>query len=189
MGPASVSDGIWKKYHDLPFLLKILSIRKALSIQAHPDKVLGARLHAEFPTIYKDPNHKPEMAVALTTFEAFIGFRPLEEIATNIEGYPEFASIVGEAGVEFLALARSGSQDRTANKKALKKVFSALQHTPQDSIATAVRALIARIRHSSGGLDHLLLRLHSEFPDDVGTFCALMLNYVSLAPGSAIFLA
>lgn len=43
---------------DLPFLFKILSIRKALSIQAHPDKTLGARLFAEFPENYKDPNHK-----------------------------------------------------------------------------------------------------------------------------------
>lgn len=43
---------------DLPFLFKILSIRKALSIQAHPDKVLGSRLFKEFPQNYKDPNHK-----------------------------------------------------------------------------------------------------------------------------------
>lgn len=50
---------VYEQYHgDLPFLFKILSIRKALSIQAHPDKVLGARLFEEFPENYKDPNHK-----------------------------------------------------------------------------------------------------------------------------------
>lgn len=43
---------------DLPFLFKILAIRKALSIQAHPDKTLAERLHQERPEIYKDPNHK-----------------------------------------------------------------------------------------------------------------------------------
>ena len=50
----------------LPFLLKVLSIQKALSIQAHPDRELASRLHLERPHIYKDPNHKPEIAIALT---------------------------------------------------------------------------------------------------------------------------
>lgn len=47
----------------LPFLLKVLSVNKALSIQAHPNKVHAAFLHRERPEIYKDPNHKPEMAI------------------------------------------------------------------------------------------------------------------------------
>lgn len=45
----------------LPFLFKVLSIRKALSIQVHPNKEEAERLHAEHPEIYKDPNHKPEV--------------------------------------------------------------------------------------------------------------------------------
>jgi mannose-6-phosphate isomerase len=57
--PALSTDAIYKQYNgDLPFLFKILSIRKALSIQAHPDKTLGARLFKDFPENYKDPNHK-----------------------------------------------------------------------------------------------------------------------------------
>lgn len=39
------TDEIYKQYNgDLPFLFKIQSVGKALSIQAHPDKELGARL-------------------------------------------------------------------------------------------------------------------------------------------------
>lgn len=38
---------------NLPFLFKVLAIRKALSIQAHPDKQLAERLHKECPDIYK----------------------------------------------------------------------------------------------------------------------------------------
>lgn len=45
----------------LPFLFKILSIRKALSIQVHPNKAQAEKLHAQHPEIYKDPNHKPEV--------------------------------------------------------------------------------------------------------------------------------
>ena len=36
----------------LPFLFKVLSIRKALSIQAHPNKKLAAELHARDPRNY-----------------------------------------------------------------------------------------------------------------------------------------
>jgi mannose-6-phosphate isomerase len=39
----------------LPFLFKVLSIRKALSIQAHPNKKLAEQLHA------KDPKNYPGM--------------------------------------------------------------------------------------------------------------------------------
>ncbi|KAL0044209.1 hypothetical protein WJX82_004352 [Trebouxia sp. C0006] len=54
----------------LPFLFKVLSVETALSIQSHPDKELAERLHAQHPEIYKDSNHKPEMALAITDFEA-----------------------------------------------------------------------------------------------------------------------
>ena len=54
----------------IPFLYKILSVDSPLSIQAHPDKELAAKLHGEFPDIYPDPNYKPEMVIAVTDFEA-----------------------------------------------------------------------------------------------------------------------
>lgn len=37
----------------LPFLFKVLSIGKALSIQAHPNKELAERLHKERGDVYK----------------------------------------------------------------------------------------------------------------------------------------
>ena len=53
---------------ELPFLSKVLSVAKALSIQAHPNRALAQQLHKAAPEVYKDGNHKPEMAIALTTF-------------------------------------------------------------------------------------------------------------------------
>lgn len=38
---------------NLPFLFKVLSIEKALSIQTHPDKKTAEELHAKQPDIYK----------------------------------------------------------------------------------------------------------------------------------------
>ena len=37
---------------NLPFLFKVLSINKALSIQTHPDKKTAEQLHARQPTVY-----------------------------------------------------------------------------------------------------------------------------------------
>lgn len=51
---ALISQDISRKFgKKLPFLLKVLSIQKALSIQAHPNKKLAEELHA------KDPAHYP----------------------------------------------------------------------------------------------------------------------------------
>jgi hypothetical protein len=54
----SVSDGV------LPFLFKVLSIEKALSIQVHPDKATAEKLHAEQPHIYKGA-HKQVVLILL----------------------------------------------------------------------------------------------------------------------------
>lgn len=83
---------------DLPFLFKVLSVETALSIQTHPDKELAAELHRRFPDIYRDPNHKPEMVIALTPFECLCGFRTLAEITQHFTIYPEFRSVVDHNG-------------------------------------------------------------------------------------------
>lgn len=57
---ALLSTEISRKYGEkLPFLFKVLSIRKALSIQAHPNKNLAEQLHA------KDPKNYPGILIAL----------------------------------------------------------------------------------------------------------------------------
>ncbi|EYU44628.1 hypothetical protein MIMGU_mgv1a0065652mg, partial [Erythranthe guttata] len=77
--PAVLGDRVLEKWGpNLPFLFKVLSVAKALSIQAHPDKELAVILHKQQPGVYKDDNHKPEMALALTEFEALCGFIGLE---------------------------------------------------------------------------------------------------------------
>lgn len=43
----------------LPFLFKVLSIRKALSIQAHPNKKLAEQLHARDPRNYPGMRQTP----------------------------------------------------------------------------------------------------------------------------------
>ena len=59
--PSLIGDKVASKYGkgQLPFLFKILSIHKALSIQAHPDKPLAKQLHAKDPKNYKGTTPPP----------------------------------------------------------------------------------------------------------------------------------
>ena len=86
--------------NSLTFLFKVLSVRTALSIQAHPNKALAEKLHVQFPDVYKDPNHKPEIAIALVDdFLACYGFASKELIKRNLEENPvlkEAFPFVGE---------------------------------------------------------------------------------------------
>merc|ERR1719159_2080149 len=69
---------------DLPFLFKVLACNQALSIQAHPNKKLAEKLFVSDPKNYKDPNHKPEIALPLGPFKALCAFRPIAEVRKNI---------------------------------------------------------------------------------------------------------
>ena len=86
-GPSLLDDGTELskvvKGGNLPWLLKVLSAGKALSIQAHPDKSLAEKLHKDKPDLYKDSNHKPEMAIALTPFEAMCETRVLQFVVSR----------------------------------------------------------------------------------------------------------
>ena len=78
---------------EFPFLFKVLSINRALSIQAHPDKEHARKLHMEAPDKYPDPNHKPEMVIAMREFEGMCGFRPFPAIQEWVMKVPELRKV------------------------------------------------------------------------------------------------
>ena len=115
------------KQRELPYLFKVLSVNKCLSIQAHPDKDLAQQLHAERPHIYKDPNHKPEIAIALTPFQAMSGFRPMDQIASFLQQIPPFYNIIGQEHAQsFINIINNDQSTLDDKKKALKTLFTAL---------------------------------------------------------------
>lgn len=186
---------------ELPFLFKVLSIEKVLSIQAHPDKKLGAQLHAADPKNYPDANHKPEMAIAVTDFEGFCGFKPLNELAKTLQTIPELKDVIGqEITDEFVQGikpdAELGSQEDAANRKLLQKVFGKLMNTDDNTISEKAASLVDRTKSQpelftsiSAKLPELIQRLNKQFPNDIGLFCGcLLLNHVCLVAGEAMFL-
>lgn len=183
---------------ELPFLFKVLSIEKVLSIQAHPDKALAKQLHDADPKNYPDDNHKPEMAIAVTAFEGFCGFKPLEEIAHELQIVPEFFAIVGETAADAFIKGikpnvSEGSACDNANRKLLQKVFEKVMTSSEEAIQEQAAKLVQRtIDHPEvlgARLSNLIQRLNKQFPNDIGLFCGgLLLNYVELNPGEAVFL-
>uniref|UniRef100_A0AAY4CRF8 Mannose-6-phosphate isomerase n=1 Tax=Denticeps clupeoides TaxID=299321 RepID=A0AAY4CRF8_9TELE len=166
----------------LPFLFKVLSVNTALSIQAHPNRELAARLHAQFPEHYPDANHKPEMAIALTRFEGLCGFRPVEEIIAFLKSVPEFHALVGNEAAEALQ-SSVGDPGRTA--AALKKCFSRMMNCEKKVLVDQLNMLVKRVseevaagKDPSGSNGSLLLQLHSQYPGDIGCFSIYFLNRV-----------
>uniref|UniRef100_A0A8D8L8Y4 mannose-6-phosphate isomerase n=1 Tax=Culex pipiens TaxID=7175 RepID=A0A8D8L8Y4_CULPI len=165
----------------LSYLFKVLSIRKALSIQVHPDKTEAEKLHAQFPDVYKDPNHKPELAIALTDFQAMCGFRPYAEIHALLKSWPQLETLLGKDKVDQL---QSGTET------ALKDLYSTLMHSPPSALETCITSMLHTIQNkpAPSNLDRLFLQLHADFSADVGLLSIYFLNILNLSPGQAIYL-
>ncbi|CAM9786097.1 unnamed protein product, partial [Scytosiphon promiscuus] len=133
---------------DLPFLFKVISINKALSIQAHPNKKLAEKLHAERPEIYADDNHKPEMAVTLSDFEALCGFRPFQEIIWNLHFYPELRALVSLDAVHQQVM--TAGEDVERQKFALRELFRSYNNADKDTVKTQIDRLVKRLDWASG---------------------------------------
>lgn len=204
---ALMSIEIGEKFgHKLPFLFKVLSIGKALSIQAHPNKKLAEKLHAKDSKNYPDDNHKPEMTIAITPFDGLCGFRPLAEISHFFSTVPTLKKLVGEEGAAFQSTIKGQEtsnkpEDEEKNKKALQKAFGALMNAKKEDIENASKELIESAKaegadFAGGGLEStpgkeladLVVRLDKQFPGDIGLFVLFFLNYVKLEVGEAMFL-
>ncbi|KAF4831957.1 Mannose-6-phosphate isomerase [Colletotrichum sp. SAR 10_70] len=191
----------------LPFLFKVLSINKALSIQAHPNKKLAEQLHARDPKNYPDDNHKPEMAIAITPFEGLCGFRPLAEISHFLNTVPPLKALVKEDKAdEFINTVKGEEETESAetkekNKTALQHVFASLLSATTEEIQKQTESLVSLAKSegssfAGGGagasdgetLSELITRSHGEFGADIGLFVLFFLNYVKMEPGEAMFL-
>ncbi|CEL05564.1 Putative Mannose-6-phosphate isomerase [Aspergillus calidoustus] len=195
----------------LPFLFKVLSIRKALSIQAHPNKKLAEQLHARDPKNYPDDNHKPEMTIAITPFEGLCGFRPLSEIVHFLKAVAPLRYLVGVQTASDFEKVVKGSEDSEdpeqtkKNKDALRTLFSSLMKSSSEDVEAAAKELVSAAQSSpetfaslvnapdtnpsnAAELAALIVRLNEQFPNDIGLFVFFFLNFVTLEPGEAMFL-
>jgi mannose-6-phosphate isomerase len=163
----------------LPFLPKILSIAKALPLQIHPNKDLAAKLHAKDPDNFTDPNHKPEIAVALSKFEVFAGFKPLSEIEPLFK-LSNLAPFVPSNTTQW-----TDQTLREVIRNLLKAPDAAIKHIQQTLLSSPAPDLGA-----AGYIPSLLPRLQKQYgPEDPGSLVALLcMNFMTLQPGEALYI-
>ncbi|KAK4119156.1 mannose-6-phosphate isomerase [Parathielavia appendiculata] len=163
----------------LPFLPKILSIAKALPLQIHPNKDLAAKLHAEDPENFTDPNHKPEIAVALSKFEVFAGFKPLSEIEPLFK-LPALQPFVPANTAQW-----TDKTLRDVTRNLLKADDNTVKQV-EDSISSASKSDLG----SAAYILDLLPRLQKQYgPQDPGSLVALLcMNFMILQPGDALYI-
>ncbi|MDQ0732418.1 mannose-6-phosphate isomerase, class I [Arthrobacter sp. B1I2] len=135
----------------LPFLMKVLAAESALSLQVHPTReqtasgfaaedALGVPKDAQARN-YKDPNHKPEMILALTDFEALCGFRPATETKAIFDA---LVTSFRETGPEIHEVLQQASSTLAAanDPTAVRRTFTGLIRGG-DEVSRAVDAAAA----------------------------------------------
>ncbi|MEV0850629.1 mannose-6-phosphate isomerase, class I [Streptomyces sp. NPDC049954] len=170
----------------LPFLLKILAAGAPLSLQVHPDLEQAKEGYAdeerrEVPLDaphrnYKDANHKPELICALTPFDGLCGFRAPHESAALLD------ALDVDSLKPYVDLLRARPEEA-----ALREVLTAILTAAPAEISATVDAAAAACERL-GGEHAPYAAIARDYPGDPGVLAAMLLNFVTLQPGQALFL-
>ena len=178
---------------DLPYLLKVIAAERPLSLQVHPnleqaragfaaEEAAGIASDAAERS-YRDPNHKPELVVALSAVRGGVRVplaAPGRRGARRSRRQPH-------------AVARRRSCAPTPSAAGMRAVFRRLldpRTRPEPALVDEVaRACEARLEVGSPSprADRNAVRVAEAFPGDPGVVVSLLLNPVTLQPGEAMF--
>ena len=172
----------------LPFLMKVLAAEEPLSLQAHPSAEQAAEGFAREDRLdirnYRDRSHKPELLVALDTFEVLAGFRPAPKSVELMR-----ALAVSDLDPFVSLLAGQPAAD------GLRALFTTWITAPQPDLDVLVPAVIdGAINYVRSGKKQFaaeaktVLELGERYPGDAGVLAALLLNRMTLRPGEGIYL-
>ena len=163
-------------FQTLPFLLKVLSCERALSIQSHPDKKSAERLHERSPRKYPDDNHKPEIMIALTPFRAMAGFRKAEDALKDLDRL----SCIHDWRQVFEA-----AMDITP-----RVLCETLLNLPSSLIRTILTNLQKELesKEMRTEREQLVLDLIKQNPCDRGVLFGFLLNIIELKPGEFLYI-
>ncbi len=185
----------------LPFLAKILAAAEPLSLQVHPtlrqaregfarEEAAGVPRDAADRN-YKDDNHKPELILALTDFEALCGFR--SAVASRAV-FEHLAAVFDLAAAAFPPVLLNVISDLSGTDEpaAIRAAFHRLI-TGGSDVSAAAAAVVTVLRSGAPMTPHqrelsTVVSLNGTYPGDPGVLLSLLLNRVSLKPGEAIYL-
>ena len=208
--PALGATSIRRFGGELPFLAKVLTAERPLSIQAHPDRAQAEAGFAREEAAgvaraapersYRDQNHKPELILALGDFFALKGFRPVDEIAAALSAVPELAPLLIEplpAPAGNTPAAQAALQPKT--REWLRRLFERCMSPAETDPDRALGALLARLLREPSDAparperpEYWLARTARLLPEhpkpDRGLLAFYLLNLVHLHAGEALFL-
>jgi mannose-6-phosphate isomerase len=173
----------------LPFLLKVLSAARALSIQVHPSRVQAEAGYAaenarglapgDPARNYVDDWPKPELLYALTPFEVAAGLRPPSDAAALLQAL----------AVDELKPLAAGLTDRSAD---LGAALASILRWPEPArLVSEVVAACQRLAVSASpyaGACAAAIRVAADHPGDVGVVALLLMRHEVLQPGQAVFM-
>jgi len=179
--------GVASRFRGLPFLFKVLAAGSPLSLQLHPtqreaiegfakEERAGIPLSAPERT-FKDANHKPELAVALTPFCAMAGFRSA----------PEIADLLGPELCSAFSLDGGGPQELRNFVRRIFSIRGDAYHNLEAKLAARATALLRSNSPQAREAGSMVLELQALYPQDPGQFGPLMLNVLNLEPGEGLF--
>lgn len=173
----------------LPFLLKVLSARQALSLQAHPSRAQAIEGYARENAAgipldaphrnYRDDWPKPEAMVALTEFHGLCGFRDPAETR----------ALFARLGVVEADQLMEPLTDNDGIARVFLEVLG-LAEQEGELVAAVVAAARAYAAEDSdfGRFCRTAVELEADYPGDAGILAALMMNRITLEPGEAFFM-
>ena len=168
----------------VPYLFKVLSVEKPLSIQAHPDKSFAEVLHARDPKNYPDPNHKPEMGLFITRTTLLYGFREYSAIIHFLNSIPEFGDLIrDETKQNFVA---------KPSVDTFKVFMNSVFHAEKGHVEQLSKSFEENLPKYGELLNAdevaTIKAIRKYFPSDVGVFFPLILKVVVAEPWTALFI-
>lgn len=142
------------------------------------------------------------MVIALTRFEALYGFCSITELSELLSSIPSFRDLVGDEATHCVYSAKeradAGEQNPELARSAIRQAFKAVLEADNEKVKASARNLIRTAKgfiatgaKTSGvmpeNLAKLIIQLPAQYPDDIGLFIMLFMNYVELEPGEAMF--
>lgn len=177
---------------ELPYLLKLIAASAPLSLQVHPSRERAAAGYAREDAAgipvdapersYRDRNHKPELAYALTRFEALVGFRAPRRAAELLEGLD--APLAADLRAMLVADPTS-----TGVRTAFEWLLDPDTRPGEADLVKFADACAQRLASGSPSprTDRWVMKLAAAYPGDPGAVTSVLLNPVTLQPGEAVF--
>ncbi|KYP15093.1 mannose-6-phosphate isomerase, class I [Flavihumibacter sp. CACIAM 22H1] len=189
--PQLLGQEVRTRFGRLPYLLKVLDVKDMLSIQVHPSrenarKGFAAENEAGISITasnrnYKDDNHKPELAYALSEFWLLHGFRSIALMKETLAARKELCFLLPVFG-----------EGDYAN------LYRTVMEMPEAEVVQHLQPLLDRILplYEAGDLpksnpDFWAARAAKTYNEpgriDRGIFSIYLLNLVKMKKGQAIF--